>query len=129
MLCAIPYATLELKIRVLDLLKNNRLEIYKKIHQGPRITRLAVEAINDMGVMPFSGLLKIHEDIFMQEVSLKEKRLDVQNIREILQVFHDIRKDDAIKAYMKGLLARVEVSKFENREEIKDVITKEYLEQ
>jgi len=129
MLYAIPFATLELKMKVFGLLKNNKLEIYKRIQQGPRVTRLLIGSVIDMGVMPLKDLMKIHEDIFMQEVSLKEKRLDIQNIREILQVFHDIRKDDAIKAYMKGLLARVEVSKFENREEIKNVITKEYLEQ
>lgn len=129
MLYAIQFATLELKMKVFGLLKNNKLEIYKRIQQGPRITRLMIRSMDDMGMVPLEDLMKIHEEIFMQEVSREEKTLDVKNIRKILDVFQDSRIDNEVKAYMKGLLARIEVSKFENREKIKDMINKEYLEQ
>jgi len=133
LLIVIKYASTELKNEVLSLLENESLQINKEMKQGGRMPGILLETLKNIPSLPLQLLVDIHEEIFLTELCGREGApLNIQDIRTILWVFWSIRKEPEIELHLKGFrdgLEAAESIKKEEREEIKKIITKEYLEQ
>lgn len=125
MIEVIKYAPPELKNKVLDLLHQN-LKINKDVKSGGRITGILLNGYQDQRCMRLKTLIELHEEILKKEIyETKEGMLNVQTLRNILNVLSGIRYENEVKAYLNGVLARIEVSgeiRKETKENIKQVI-------
>jgi len=125
MIQVIKYAPPELKNKVLDLLHQN-LKVNKEVKSGGKITAILLNSCREEKYMLLETLIELHQEILEKEIfETKEGMLNVQNLRNILNTLFEIRYENEIKAYLMGLMARIEVSreiKGETKESIKKVI-------
>lgn len=111
MIEVIKFAPPELKKKVLELLHQN-LKINKEVKSGGRITGILLKGYQDDSFMRLEVLIELHQEIFEREIyETKEGMLNIQNIRNILNVLFEVRHEAEIKAYLMGIMARIEVSK------------------
>lgn len=125
MIEVIKYAPPELKNKVLDLLHQN-LNINKQVKSGGKITSILLKGYREQRCMRLETLIELHEEILEREIfETKEGTLNVQILRNILNTLFEIRYENEVKAYLMGIIARIEVSKEikgKTKEDIKRVI-------
>ena len=125
MIEVIKYAPPELKDKVLDLLHQN-LKISKHVKSGGNITGILLKGYREQRCMRLETLIELHEEILEREIyETKESMLNVQTLRNILNTLSEIRYENEVKAYLKGVITRIEVSreiKGKAKEDIKNVI-------
>lgn len=125
MIEVIKYAPPELKNKVLGLLRQN-LKINKDVKSGGRITDILLKGYQEQRCMRLETLIELHEEILEKEIyETKESMLNVQTLRNILNTLSGIRYENEVKAYLQGVMARIEVSreiKGKTKEDIKNVI-------
>ena len=125
MIEVIKYAPPELKDKVLDLLHQN-LKINKNVKSGGNITGILLKGYREQRCMRLETLIELHEEILEREIyETKESMLNVQTLRNILNTLSEIRYENEVKAYLKGVITRIEVSreiKGKAKEDIKNVI-------
>ncbi len=125
MIEVIKYAPPELKDKVLDLLHQN-LKINKEVKSGGRTTGILLKGYQEQRCMRLETLIELHEEILEREIyETKEGMLNVQTLRNILNALFEIRYENEVKAYLMGVIARIEVSrkiKGKTKESIKRAI-------
>ncbi len=119
------FAPPELKKKVLELLYQN-LKTNREVKSGGRITSILLKGYQDDNCMRLEILIELHREILEREIyEAEEGKLNIQNIRNILDTIFEIRYEAEIRTYLIGVAARIEVSKKikgQTKEDIKKAI-------
>ncbi len=125
MIEVMKFAPPELKKKVLELLYQN-LKTNREVKSGGRITSILLKGYQDDNCMRLEILIELHREILEREIyEAEEGKLNIQNIRNILDTIFEIRYEAEIRTYLIGVAARIEVSKKikgQTKEDIKKAI-------